>query len=411
MRIPPPEVILSWPPPRYDDPETRGPANQIVSLILLAIASIILAIRIYTRKCISKGFGWDDILVVLAYIPAAAFVVVGMISMDRYGWGRHIWDVPVDRYTSSLQMGLASQILFDLATTFTKLSMLALIYRIAHEASYKFCILVIGLGVFIGINGVIFMVVAMLQCRPLSLYWTLSIGPQNCINEAAHLLSASIINTLTDFVVVLLPLALVRVVYKNKLSPRQLLIVNLLFGTGFLASFAGVARTYFTWIMATEADVTWNAWMNWLMSSLELFLGIICTSIPSTKPFFNRFLPKLLQPAPQRSERLNEPTPTDTSKSTKGSRNGSQLSLDSDLEELVEVHAFSAASRTSTPLPHKMYSDAILNKPLPAVETRKDSVYTIKIQLDEASLGPADRRARTANLPRETTSQPVHNFM
>lgn len=165
MRIPPPEVILSWPPPRYDDPETRGPASEIVSLVLLSLASVIIIIRIYTRKCITKGFGWDDILVVLAFIPATGFVVVGMISMDRYGWGRHVWDVPIDRFTGSLQMGLASQILFDLATSFTKLSMLALIYRIAHEASRNFCLLVIGLEVLIAVNGVVFMLVAMLQCR------------------------------------------------------------------------------------------------------------------------------------------------------------------------------------------------------------------------------------------------------
>ncbi|KAJ3957496.1 hypothetical protein N0V92_005927 [Colletotrichum tropicale] len=403
MRIPPPEVILSWPPPRYDDPETRGPANQIVSLILLAIATVIIAIRTYTRKCITNGFGWDDMLVILAYIPAAAFVVVGMISMDRYGWGRHVWDVPIDKFTGSLQMGLASQILFDLTTSFTKLSMLALVYRIAHEASRKFSLLVIGLGVFISINCVVFMMVAMLQCRPLSQYWTLSAEPQNCINEAAHLLVASIINTATDFAVVLLPLALVRIVYKNKLSSRQMVIVNLLFGAGFLACFAGIARTYFTWIMTTEPDVTWNAWMNWLMSSLELFLGIICTSIPSTKPFFNRYLPRLLASRSRKSQPTSVPLPTD--KATKGSQAGSQLSFDSDLEDAIPM-----SSQTSTPTTTvKRFSEATLNKPLPAV--KKNSVYTIKIQLDEASLSPADRRDRALNQVTPTAPAPtIHNF-
>ncbi|KAF6844570.1 integral membrane protein [Colletotrichum musicola] len=404
MRIPPPEVILSWPPPRYDDPETRGPASEIVSLVLLSIASTIIIIRIYTRKWITKGFGWDDILVILAFIPATGFVVVGMISMDHYGWGRHVWDVPLDRFTGSLQMGLASQILFDLATSFTKLSMLALIYRIAHEASRKFCLLVIGLEILIAVNGVVFMLVAMLQCRPLSLYWTLSAEPQNCINEAVHLLVASIINTVTDFVVVLLPLALVRIVYKNKLSPRQMVIVNLLFGAGFLASFAGAARTYFTWIMTTEPDVTWNAWMNWLMSCLELFLGIICTSIPSTKPFFNRYLPKILGTAPRKPQRHTMPSPID--KDAKASQLGSQLSLDSDLEDSASIPM---KPQVGTPVSAKRFSEATLNKPLPAV-VKKNSVYTINIQLDEASLSPADMRGRATNQPVTTGDHPIHNF-
>ncbi|KAF9877333.1 integral membrane protein [Colletotrichum karsti] len=407
MRIPPPEVILSWPTPRYDNPETRGPANEIIALILLAIATTIIAIRTYTRKHITNGFGWDDILVILAFIPATGFVVVGMISMDRYGWGRHVWDVPVDRLTGSLQMGLASQILFDLATTFTKLSMLALIYRIAHEASRKFSLLVIGLEAFIAMNGIIFMLVAMLQCRPLSQYWTLSAEPQNCINEAAHLLVASIINTVTDFVVVLLPLTLVRIVYKNKLSSRQMLIVNMLFGAGFLASFAGAARTYFTWVMTTEADVTWNAWMNWLMSCVELFLGIICTSVPSTKPFFNRYLPRLLSSKSHKSQRTSLPMATD--KATKGSQMGSQLTFETDLEASDTIPMESPVS-TPTPGNAKRLSEGTLNKPLPVV-IKKNSVYTIKIQLDEASLSPADRRDRTLN--QQAISAPsngIHNF-
>lgn len=165
MRIPPVEVILSWPLPRYDNPETRGPASEIVAIILLAIATIILAIRIYTRRCITNGFGWDDILVVLAFIPATGFVVLGVIATNNYGWGRHVWDVPPDILTGSLQIGLASQILFDLATSFTKLSMLALMHRFAYAASNKLRILVMVLQVFISVNCIVFMLVVMLQCR------------------------------------------------------------------------------------------------------------------------------------------------------------------------------------------------------------------------------------------------------
>ncbi|OLN81477.1 hypothetical protein CCHL11_09056 [Colletotrichum chlorophyti] len=408
MRIPPLEVILSWPPPRYDDPETRGPANEIVVIILLAIATVIIAIRIYTRKQITHGFGWDDILVVLAYFPATGFVVLGMIAQSRFGWGRHIWDVPLEQLTGSIQLGLASQILFDLATSFTKLSMLALMYRIARAASNNMRLLVIGLQVFISINCVLFMFVVMLQCRPLSLYWTLSAEPQNCINEAVHLLIASIINTVTDFAVVILPLALVRIVYIDKLSSRQMLIVNLLFGAGFIASFAGAARTYFTWIMTTEPDKTWHAWMNWLMSCIELFLGIICTSTPSTKPFFNRYIPKILSSTPRKSRATSAPLPAN--KGTSGSMIGSGMSVDSESKELK---ALPAGPQFSTPEVGTPSNGKVLNQPLPAV-MKKDSIYIIKIQLDETSLTPADRTRPRGNRILDQSdlaeARATHNF-
>ncbi|KZL68360.1 integral membrane protein [Colletotrichum tofieldiae] len=409
MRIPPLEVILSWPPPRYDNPETRGPASEIVAIILLFIATVILALRIHTRRRITNAFGWDDILIVLAFIPATGFVVLGVIATNSYGWGRHIWDLPAEMLAGSLQIGLASQILFDLATSFTKLSMLALMYRIACAASNKLRVLVIALQVFISVNCIVFMLVAMLQCRPLKLYWTLSIGPQNCINEAAHLLVASIINTVTDFAVVLLPLTLVRVVYADKLTSRQMTIVNLLFGAGFLASFAGAARTYFTWIMTTEPDASWNAWINWLMSCVELFLGIICTSIPSTKPFFNKYIPKLLGTSSRKSQATGAPVPTD--KPTKDSVITSRFSNGSDTEA---VDAAGSVLRADSESPAaRRFSDATLNKPLPAV-MKNHSVYTINIQLDEASLGPADRTRAPAGPAREQTNlawrQAVSNF-
>ncbi|KAK1987201.1 integral membrane protein [Colletotrichum cereale] len=383
MRIPPVEVILSWPPPRYDNPITRGPANQIVALALLGISTVVLAIRVYTRRCISNAFGWDDILIVLAFIPSTGFVVLGVIASHHYGWGRHVWDMPMWMHTGSLQFSLACQILFDLATSFTKLSMLALIYRIASAASNKLRTLVMALQVFISVNCIVFMLVSMLQCRPLQLYWTVSLGPQNCINEATHLLAASIINTVTDFLVVLLPLVIIRVVYAGKLTSRQMIIVNLLFGAGFLASFAGAARTYFTWIMTIQPDASWHAWINWLVSCIELFLGIICTSIPATKPFFNKYIPKLLGTTRRSrftggaSAPLAEPT-------TKASAFTSRVSNESAVGELA---AFPAEAKTSTT---NRFSEATLNKPLPAV-AKNHSVYTINIQLDEASLGPADR--------------------
>ncbi|KZL69063.1 integral membrane protein [Colletotrichum incanum] len=409
MRIPPVEVILSWPPPRYDNPETRGPANEIVAIILLVIATIILAIRIHTRRCITNAFGWDDILIVLAFIPATGFVVLGVIATNNYGWGRHIWDLPTDMLAGSLQIGLASQILFDLATSFTKLSTLALMYRIACAASNKLRVLVMALQIFISVNCIVFMLVAMLQCRPLKLYWTLSIGPQNCINEAAHLLVASIINTVTDFAVVLLPLALVRVVYADKLTSRQMTIVNLLFGAGFLASFAGAARTYFTWIMTTEPDASWNAWINWLMSCVELFLGITCTSIPSTKPFFNKYIPKLLGTSSRKSQATSAPVPTD--KTTKASVITSRFSNGSDTEA-VDAAGRGLPAESKSPAARR-FSDATLNKPLPAV-MKNHSVYTINIQLDEASLGPADRTRAPSGPVKEQTDlawrQAVSNF-
>ena len=78
--------------------------------------------------------------------------------------------------------------------------------------------------------------------RPLSVYWTLSRGPNNCIDETAHLLAAGIISTTTDFVVIIL---FMTVVFRlENLTRRQIIAINALFCVGLLACAAGVVRTY-----------------------------------------------------------------------------------------------------------------------------------------------------------------------
>lgn len=68
MQIPPASVLSTFPAPNYVDPETAGPGAFITVSVLLFLVIVLLAIRIYTRLWISRGFGLDDILIMLAFV-------------------------------------------------------------------------------------------------------------------------------------------------------------------------------------------------------------------------------------------------------------------------------------------------------------------------------------------------------
>jgi hypothetical protein len=68
MQLPPASVTSKWPAPNYTSPETRGLAGVIVISVLLGFVVILLGIRLYTRIRISRGFGLDDVLIVLAFV-------------------------------------------------------------------------------------------------------------------------------------------------------------------------------------------------------------------------------------------------------------------------------------------------------------------------------------------------------
>lgn len=63
MRIPPPEVMATWPTPNYVNPERRGPYSFIACCICFAVIAVVVPLRFYTRIRVSRNFGADDVLI------------------------------------------------------------------------------------------------------------------------------------------------------------------------------------------------------------------------------------------------------------------------------------------------------------------------------------------------------------
>ncbi|KAI1212383.1 uncharacterized protein F4807DRAFT_457879 [Annulohypoxylon truncatum] len=293
MQLPPTSVIESWPTPNYVNPETRGRLGMIVGLLLAVMVTITLAIRLYARKWLTQRFGLDDVFIMLAYLPATTYTIIGVITEEKFQWNRHTWDLEPELFVPGLQLILANQILFNLATSLTKLSILSLLYRLTSASGdRKMTIAVLVSIAVVSLNCFVFILVSIYQCTPLSEFWELSSKPQNCIDQDAHLRAINLINTLTDWLVVLLPL---KTALGLNLPARKIGIIIFLFGLGVLASSAGIARCYFAWMLTTSFDSVWDNWSSWFCSALELNIGIICASIPATKLFFSRYFPSVFE--------------------------------------------------------------------------------------------------------------------
>lgn len=68
MRLPPPDVLATWPTPNYVDPHTRGNGALIVNVVCLSFAFVVTLLRLYTRLKITYSPGLDDILIVIALV-------------------------------------------------------------------------------------------------------------------------------------------------------------------------------------------------------------------------------------------------------------------------------------------------------------------------------------------------------
>jgi hypothetical protein len=166
MQLPPVDVILTWPQGNYTNPsDVRGPAVLILTYTMVPLLTFLVCLRTYTRLRLTKNFGPDDVAIVLATIPTLACAVLTMLAVMYHGWSRHVWDVPPDRLVIALKYALAVEILFSLACSLTRISILLLIMRIMSASNNifrKLSICLIGLMVA---EEFIFCVVAINTCR------------------------------------------------------------------------------------------------------------------------------------------------------------------------------------------------------------------------------------------------------
>jgi hypothetical protein len=75
----------------------RGPSVFAVTVATLALGTIFVAARIYTRLAIVRQFTWDDWFIILAWL--LAFGVTLTIDIGtKYGLGRHDQDIANDHW-------------------------------------------------------------------------------------------------------------------------------------------------------------------------------------------------------------------------------------------------------------------------------------------------------------------------
>lgn len=169
MQFPPDDVLESWPEPNYENPsEVRGPAILVLTFIFVPLLVILVLLRVYTRLRLTKNFGPDDITIVAAVFPTLACATITVYGVLHCGWGRHVWDVTLYHQSMSLRLSMALEILFSIACTLTRVSMLLLVLRIMATGRGILRSLAIGSMVFLCMEVFIFCIVAIDTCRQAS---------------------------------------------------------------------------------------------------------------------------------------------------------------------------------------------------------------------------------------------------
>lgn len=137
MRDIPLSKYLEWPDANYVDPETRGSALLAINIVFIILVTLSIIIRLYSRIYIKHQSGIDDVMIVIAYICTVGITADVILANRKYGWDRHVWDVPVSMIQSANIVAFVAKLLFTFASTFTRLSLIFLFYRLIKDTNLR----------------------------------------------------------------------------------------------------------------------------------------------------------------------------------------------------------------------------------------------------------------------------------
>ncbi|RDW65718.1 uncharacterized protein DSM5745_09457 [Aspergillus mulundensis] len=202
----PVESIFGDPPPDLDLSDSNVARNNGVASTLTVAATLIVALRMYTRVKIQKlPCGPDDWLIVVSLVPAYGSLACTIIGA-KYGLGTHVWAVAEENLVPMRQLLYSYGLVYLLSMPPIKFSILAFYRRIFAAAVPR----TLYLCAFLTLAHYIGCTVAYISCcQPPSFFWTAFQDPTTgrcaCAMDALQLASEAT-NMLTDVLILSVPI-------------------------------------------------------------------------------------------------------------------------------------------------------------------------------------------------------------
>jgi len=230
VKLIPVEVSSQWPAPNLVNPPTRGNLLLIVSLLFTILSTLVIASRFYVRRVVLRQLYIDDY-----FIGAASLCTIGLgaatISAQYVGWDRHQWDQRPEWFEVNEMHMWIIQLFFVAIMTLAKLSTLIMYNRVVAAVSEKlYKGFVMATTVVVAAWGISFFFATLFNCYPVDQYWK-SVDGAKCTDEAPRILAATVMNIITDLVVVFLP---TKAIWRMNRSIREKAILMFLMALGLV---------------------------------------------------------------------------------------------------------------------------------------------------------------------------------
>ncbi|KAH7013659.1 hypothetical protein EDB80DRAFT_749306 [Ilyonectria destructans] len=263
--------------------ESKQTDIQAVVFITFAAATIVMILRLLSRRLKRIPLSWDDYFALCCYAMAIAWIVIIPYWL-RKGLGLHIQDIkspPIEEilFESKLLLFVA-ELVYAFALFFAKLSILSLYWRMFHVTNIRLPIQILFGCSIVWITFRIFM--GIFHCVPVQAFWDSSAGGKCEIEDKKFFFGTTLVHAFIDIAILIVPIVQIG---KLQLPSLQKYGIMVMFMFGFFICAAAivviVAATQFD---ATSVDLTWNICPIVVWATVEVNLVTVSACLPTVRP-------------------------------------------------------------------------------------------------------------------------------
>ncbi|KAI1337846.1 hypothetical protein F5Y15DRAFT_145931 [Xylariaceae sp. FL0016] len=256
----------------------------------LAIATVFLAQRLYTKYFLIRKIQIDDYMITMAWVGAIGAQAI-LIHAYRAGLlGVHAWEMSLDRYNESSKMVLATTLTYVPTTILSKLTMCVFYFRLSPVRMYQYSVYVTAFICAGSLVGIWFSV--LFSCRPISASWDVKVlSTAKCINTPVLYIIQAAFGCITDVMLLVIPIP---TIVKVQMSRRYKIGLLGMFAIGSITLITSIIRLVLLIPGLSNADQPWALAEGCLWVNVEANLLIMCGSLPTLRTFLGHVCPRLL---------------------------------------------------------------------------------------------------------------------
>jgi hypothetical protein len=256
------------------------------------VCSSIVIGRIYSRGILIKNWGWDDTLIIFAWV--FSMTVVALVGVEsHFGLGHQHKDIPLRYQAIAIKCSYFTIIFYQACLLITKLSILFFYLRILKLRLQRILIwCTIG---FVCTYGAVLIPFSAMVCNPITHRFPF---PPNgkCFSYYPIMTASVIIHTSTDIWLIVL---VIPHILKMSVPRRQKLGLAFLLTLGLFDGVASLTRLSVAYKFLNRSLAQWDSFSFAIWTTLETSLGIVCASAPMLRPMVRQLMGKKPSSGPE----------------------------------------------------------------------------------------------------------------